>query len=190
MFSLLEPESLKLLVAEIRSEFKSYEHIQTEALGSLEYLRASLMETLRITVLQSTGQPRVSPGANVDGKHIARGVEVRYGFLAFTRSTRYFHDLHRYRPQRWLPESHQYWDPAFKYDATDDFHPFSQGPRSCPGMPLAWRQTKLGIAKVLWALDVEMLPNQDITFEKDFRMYGMWKKPSFWVRFHPAPIGS
>ncbi|RYO84481.1 hypothetical protein DL762_005654 [Monosporascus cannonballus] len=190
MFSLLEPQNLKLLVEEIRAEFKSYEDIHADALGTLRFLNASLMETLRITVLSSNGMPRASPGTMVDGNYIARGVEVQYGVLAFTRSPRYFHDPHRYRPQRWLPEDHPHWDPVFKDDAREDFHPFSLGPRSCPGMPMAWRQTRLFIAKVLWTFDVEMLPNQSIVFERDFRMYGMWEKPKFWVRFHSVPRDS
>jgi cytochrome P450 len=107
--------------------------------------------------------------------------------LAFTRSPIYFHDPHSYRPERWLPRDHPQWDPVFGNDAVDDFHPFSQGPRSCPGMTLAWYQTKIFIAKVLWAFDVEMLPNQNIVFERDFRMYGMWEKPEFWVRFRSVP---
>ncbi|KAK7750409.1 hypothetical protein SLS62_007708 [Diatrype stigma] len=190
MFSLLEPEYFKLLVEEIRGAFKSYDDIQAEALGSLKFLHACLMETLRVTVLSSNGMARVSPGAMVDGNYIAKGVEVQYGVLAFTRSPRYFHEGRKYRPQRWLPKGHPHWDPAFEKDARDDYHPFSQGPRSCPGMPLAWRQTKLFIAKVLWTFDIEMLPNQNIVFEKNFRMYGMWEKPKFWVRFHPARASS
>ncbi|KAI6083474.1 cytochrome P450 [Hypoxylon rubiginosum] len=186
MFSLLEPHTLKLLVEEIRGEFKSYADIHADALAPLRFLTASLMETLRITVLSSNGMARVSPGAMVDGNYIDRGVYVQYGVLAFTRDPRYFHDAHRYRPQRWLPEDHPHWDPAFKNDAREDFHPFSQGPRSCPGMPLAWRQTRLFIAKVLWTFDMEKLPGQSIVFENDFRMYGMWQKPEFWVRFHPV----
>ncbi|KAI0970592.1 cytochrome P450 [Xylaria arbuscula] len=185
MFSMLESGSLKILLEEIRSEFKTYEDIQGDSLTSLQYLNASLMETLRITVLSSNGMPRKSPGAMVDGHYVPKGVEVQYGVLAFTRSQRYFHDPYSYRPQRWLPEGHPHWDAAFKYDARDGFHPFSLGPRSCPGMPLAWRQTRLFIAKVLWTFDIEMLPNQDIVFERDFKMYGMWEKPKFWVWFHP-----
>ncbi|KAI0899974.1 cytochrome P450 [Annulohypoxylon nitens] len=186
MFSLLRPESLKSLVEEIRGAFKNYEDITADAVAPLKYLHASLMETLRITVLSSNGQPRLCPGAKVDGNYIAKGVEVQYAVLAFTRNPRYFHDPNSYRPERWLPEDHPHWDPAFKNDAREGYHPFSLGPRSCPGMPLAWRQTRIFIAKVLWAFDVEMLPSQNIVFEKDFRMFGMWEKPSFWVRFHPV----
>ncbi|KAI1297998.1 isotrichodermin C-15 hydroxylase [Xylaria venustula] len=182
MFSMLESGSLRILVEEIRSEFKTYEDIQGDSITSLQYLNASLMETLPITVLSSNGMPRKSPGAMVDGHYVPKGV---IWCLAFTRSRRYFHDPYSYRPQRWLPEDHPHWDPAFKYYARDGFHPFSLGPRSCPGMPVAWRQTRLFIAKVLWIFDIEMLPNQDIVLERDFKMYGMWEKPKFWVWFHP-----
>ncbi|KAI0393876.1 cytochrome P450 [Xylariaceae sp. FL0594] len=143
------------------------------------------METLQITVLSSNGMPRFCPGAEIDGNYVAKGIEVQYSMLAFTRDARYFRDGKSYRPQRWLPEGHPHWDAAFKSDARESFSPFSVGPRACPGKPLAWRQTKLFIAKVLWKFDVEMLPGQAITFEKDFRMYGMWEKPEFRVRFRP-----
>ncbi|KAK8023760.1 cytochrome P450 [Apiospora rasikravindrae] len=172
MFSALEPQCLDLLVQEIRGAFHTYDDIRPNKLASLQFLHAALMETLRFTVLQSSGQARVSPGAMVDGHYIPKGVNVSYGFLAFTRSPRYFHDACSYRPQRWLPKDHPHWDPAFQNDATDQFHPFSQGPRSCVGMPLAWQQTKLFLAKVLWTFDVEMLPGQSIEFERDFSIPG------------------
>ena len=76
MFSLLEPDTLKLLVEEIRGTFANYEDIQVESLGSLKFLHASLMEALRITVLSSSGMARTSPGAVVDGNYIAKGVRL------------------------------------------------------------------------------------------------------------------
>ncbi|EMR64158.1 putative isotrichodermin c-15 hydroxylase protein [Eutypa lata UCREL1] len=160
VFLLHEPPSYKRLVEEIRGEFKSYDDINPDALAHLRFLHASLMETLRITIT------------------------VQYGHFAFTRSPRYFHQPQSFRPERWLPPSHAHWDPAFKNDATSSFWPFSQGPRACPGMGTAWRQTRLFIAKVLWSFDVEVLPGQNIVFEDAFRQYAMWEKPKFWVRFH------
>ncbi|KAI1321399.1 cytochrome P450 [Xylariaceae sp. FL0255] len=144
MFSLLEPENLVILTSEIRGAFDSYEAIHGDKVGTLQYLDASLMETLRNY--------------------------LQYGVLAFTRDPRYFWDGQSYRPQRWLPRREAY-------------HPFSRGPRACPGSTLAWRETKLFIAKVLWTFDIDMVANQNIVFEKDFRMC-MWQKPKFWVRFH------
>ncbi|KAI1268078.1 cytochrome P450 [Xylariaceae sp. FL1019] len=183
MFSLLVPGTLRIFVDEIRGAFTSYEEIDGDSVANLPYLHASLMETLRITVLSSNGMPRLCPGAVIDGNYVAKGTTVQYGILAFTRDARYFHGGDNYRPQRWLPEDHPHWDAAFKSDMRDGFRPFSIGPRACPGKPLAWRQTKLFLAKVLWKFDVEMLPGQSIVFQRDFRMYGMWKKPNFRVRF-------
>lgn len=74
MFLLHDPASYKRLVEEIRGEFKSYDDINPDALAHLRFLHASLMETLRITVIGSNGLPRVCPGAMVDGNYIARGV--------------------------------------------------------------------------------------------------------------------
>ncbi|KAI0117975.1 isotrichodermin C-15 hydroxylase [Nemania sp. FL0031] len=186
MLSLLEPESLRWLVEEIRSEFKSYDEIIPEALAGLPVLHAFLMESLRYTVLAGHGLPRVSPGATVDGNWVSKGVTVQFAHFAFTRNRRYFHESDKFRPQRWLPKDHPHWDPAFANDALQDFFPFSQGPRSCIGMTLAWRQTRLFVAKVLWSFDMEPVPGESMVFERDFKIYGMWEKPSFRARFVPV----
>ncbi|GAB1312667.1 Benzoate 4-monooxygenase cytochrome P450 [Madurella fahalii] len=186
MFSLQEPALHRRLVDEIRGAFARYDDITPDALAALPLLHAALLETLRLTVIGGGGLPRVSPGATVDGHHIPRGVGVQYAHWAFTRSPRYFREPRCFRPQRWLPADHPAWDPAFADDATDQFFPFSQGPRACPGMGLAWRETRLFVAKVLWSFDVEPLPGQQpVVFEDAFRMYGMWSKPQFWVRLLP-----
>ncbi|KAI0482555.1 cytochrome P450 [Xylariaceae sp. FL0804] len=186
-FSLQNPDSHKHLVREIRDAFPRYEDINADALASLTFLHATIMEQLRIAVVGATGQPRVSPGAMVDGHFIPKGVHVQYGNYAFTRDPRYFHDPYDYRPQRWLPRDHPYWDPVYANDARDDFHPWSQGIRACPGISLSLREIRLIVAKVLWAFDVELAPGQGrVDFEKDFRLYGMLEKPDVWVRFRPA----
>lgn len=54
-------------------------------------------------------------------------------------------------------------------------------------MTLALQETKLIVAKALWAFDIELAPGQKpIDFERDFRMYGMLEKPDVRVRFHPV----
>ncbi|KAI0102820.1 cytochrome P450 [Nemania sp. FL0031] len=119
MFSLLEPQTLKVL--------------------------------MRLTASVATSQPRSSPGSEVDGNYITKG------------------------------------EPEFQDDATGIFFPFGHGPRACIGQAQVWRQIRLFVAKVLWEFDVEMLPGQDFNFERDFRLYAMWEKPKFWVRFHKHP---
>lgn len=51
MFSLQQPEMLGLLVKEIRGAFGRYEDITCDALAELKVLNASLMESLRLTVI-------------------------------------------------------------------------------------------------------------------------------------------
>ena len=53
-------------------------------------------------------------------------------------------------------------------------------------MAQGWRQLRLYLAKVFWALDVELVPGQNLNFERDSRLYAMWKKPELLVRFRPA----
>ncbi|KAH7313966.1 cytochrome P450 [Stachybotrys elegans] len=175
------------LVAEVRGSFDRYEDITASSVAPLKLLHAALMEQLRIVVVGATGQPRVSPGAEVDGHYIAKGVEVQYANYAFTRDARFFHEAYCYRPKRWLPEDHALWDPAYANDCRSDFNPWSLGVRACPGMMLSRHELKLMVAKVLWSFDLEMVPGQKgIEFESDFRMYSLLEKPDVWIRFHPV----
>lgn len=52
-------------------------------------------------------------------------------------------------------------------------------------MGSAWRQTRLFIAKVLWNFDVEVVPGEEVVFDRDFRSYAMWDKPKIRARFRP-----
>ncbi|KAK7742410.1 hypothetical protein SLS53_004556 [Cytospora paraplurivora] len=186
IFLIQDTGSYRHLVEEIRNNFKSNYEINTEAVAHLQFLNACLTETLRITVIGAGGLPRISPGAFVDGHYIDKGITVQYGHFAFTRSPHYFHDPDKFRPQRWLPHDHRYWDSAFVNDAREAFHPFSRGPRSCPGKGSAWRQTRVFIAKVLWNFDIERVPGEEVVFDRDFRSYAMWDKPKIRARFRPV----
>lgn len=68
------PECYKILVDEIRTTFASYGDINIHNTANLHYLQACLDETLRMIANNSTGLPRYSPGAFVDGHYIPKGV--------------------------------------------------------------------------------------------------------------------
>lgn len=63
--------------------------------------------------------------------------------------------------------------------------PFNQGPRACPGSSIAWAETKLFVAKVLWTFEMKAVPDQKIQFDRHFTFYSMWENPEFWVKFEP-----
>lgn len=77
LFFLIEtPECYEVVTDEIRSHFESYDDISTQSTAQLQYLTACLDEALRIISINSTGLPRYSPGAVIDGHYIPKGVRA------------------------------------------------------------------------------------------------------------------
>lgn len=75
-FLLRKPETMKRLVEEIRSAFKSEDEITAASTTDLLYLRAVIDETLRLYAPSPCALPRFVPskGEIVDGKWIPGGV--------------------------------------------------------------------------------------------------------------------
>lgn len=60
-------------------------------------------------------------------------------------------------------------------------------PRQCLGTQLAWRETRLFIAKLLWGFDVEMAPGQKrIDFDRDSRCMPCGRRRSSEFDFVPS----
>jgi cytochrome P450 len=79
VFLLLKnPKVCAILTEEIRGSFKRYDDITPQALFGLNYLNAFISETLRVYPPGSTGLPRISPGAMVEGEYIPKGVSKIY----------------------------------------------------------------------------------------------------------------
>ncbi|KAI1248554.1 hypothetical protein MGN70_009753 [Eutypa lata] len=182
-YLLKEPDIRQILVKEIRDSFKSYDDITPAATALLPYLTAFLKESLRLMPGILSGMPVISPGAMVDGKFIPKGVVCQSSTFALARSPRNFRDPLSFQPKRWLPEDHPLYDARFASDNRKGLHPFSQGPRICAGREVAWWESRLFIAKVLWTFDLEMVPGQNVDMDRDLRGWGMYQKPEIYVRF-------
>jgi cytochrome P450 len=72
-FLLKNPKCYQKLVQEVRSSFESYKDITTDT-ADLPYLNGCLQEALRLWTLNASGLPRISPGAEVDGVYVPKGV--------------------------------------------------------------------------------------------------------------------
>ena len=72
------PRAMKKLQDEIRGTFKTSEDITIRAVANLEYLKATIDESLRIFPVASYVTPRITPkdGHVIDGEFIAGGVCV------------------------------------------------------------------------------------------------------------------
>jgi cytochrome P450 len=74
LFLLQNPDKLKKLQQEIRGTFKSHTDITDEECKHLPWLCAVIDESLRLHTNGAFGMPRYSPGAEVDGHYIPKGV--------------------------------------------------------------------------------------------------------------------
>ncbi|KAI1394963.1 isotrichodermin C-15 hydroxylase [Hypoxylon fuscum] len=182
-FLLKNPNAYNTLVEEIRDAFQDYNDITADALVDMKYLNAVIHETLRAHVATVAGLPRKSPGATVAGVYVPKGIVCQISNFTICRNPRFFHDPLNFHPERWLRPEHPKYDTRFSNDDLKCFYPFSIGPRSCSGREIAWSQTRLFIAKVLWTFDLDMVRGQDKTFDKDFSVHVMWYRPDVRVRF-------
>lgn len=78
VFLLEEPEYLQYLSEEIRDSFQNYHDITPKTLAFLPYLHACLEESQRLLSSNSTGLPRLSPGAVIDKCYVPKGVSPPY----------------------------------------------------------------------------------------------------------------
>ncbi|KAI1343575.1 cytochrome P450 [Xylariaceae sp. FL0016] len=174
-FLLHNEEALKRLQAEIRGDFVSADEITGESTVKLKYLRAVIDETLRILPPSPFGQSRTSPGASVDGRYIPAGTSVSTDVWCLQHSERYWKAPWSFRPERWLEDNG---------DDKGAFQPFSEGPRVCLGMGLAYMEMRLVLAKLVWNYDWE-LDDACRGWWDGLRLEFMWRKPELYVHFRP-----
>lgn len=95
-YLLQTPGAYEKLRDEIRGAFEGYSEIDAAKAGRLPYLAAVVAEGLRIYPPGSQGFQRLSPGAEVDGYYIPKGVS----FSQFSSSL-----LQSFRPRRSISRS-------------------------------------------------------------------------------------
>ncbi|KAK7749836.1 hypothetical protein SLS53_000417 [Cytospora paraplurivora] len=168
-------EVLTRLQEEIRSTFKSYGEIDAQSALPLPYLRAVILEGLRIYPPLPLGLPRVVPegGDTVDGHLLPEKTIVSTNPLAATLDPANFTDPLQFRPERWLGQNEK--------DVLDASQPFSLGPRGCLGRHLGWMELSTTIAKLVWVYDLEPL-DRSLDWHRDSHMHTLWIKPKLLVR--------
>jgi cytochrome P450 len=135
--------ALPKVTKEVREVFADVESINSRAsLSSCHYLRACLDRAVRCAPPICGVLPRtVLPGGMVvDGLGIPAGVDVGVSAYVIGHNSAYFPDPFEYRPERWFISDS---NPKEQLEmAKSAFSPFSYGPRSCIGMPLAYVEVR------------------------------------------------
>ncbi|KAG5660139.1 hypothetical protein KAF25_003661 [Fusarium avenaceum] len=177
MFYLLRcPDKMTKLQDEIRSAFSSMDEIIADSVSNLEYLNAVIEESLRIFPPATFGLPRVSTGATVDGVYIPKGTVVSVDPWTASHDDRNFTHPYEFIPERWIGEG--------LGDRKDASRPFSLGPRGCLGINLAYMESRIALASLVFAYDWELL-NTELDWLSEVRIFAAWEKPQLMVRFHP-----
>ena len=126
---LSNPECLKKLNDEIRSEFASADDMTMERLAALPYLAACIKETFRVYPPVPLGLPRLVPanGSTVGEHFVPPGT-----ILSIPQHAMYMNESNFKRPKEFLP---QRWlgDGEFDSDERQCLQPFSVGSRDCVG---------------------------------------------------------
>ncbi|KAI1169144.1 putative cytochrome P450 [Nemania serpens] len=174
-YLLKTPPIMKMLSEEIRGAFQKYEDITDRSTQRLPYLRAVILEGMRMYPPLPFPLPRVVPegGDTVDGHHLPGGTIVSTNPLAASLDARNFKDPLVFKPERWLDANLE--------DVTEASQPFSLGPRGCLGRSLGWLELRTILCKVLWTYDLEMV-DESLQWHRDSQMHTLWRKPELRVK--------
>ena len=92
-------------------------------------------------------------GAFIDEEFVDAGFDVGMSMYAIHHHEQYYHDSYTFRPERWI-ESET--NPASAVQvARSCLNPFSLGPRGCIGRSLALMESRVTLARVVWAFDMK-----------------------------------
>jgi cytochrome P450 len=131
-------------------------------LSSCTYLRACIDEALRIStpVIAPLYREAGSGGAMVRGVYVPEGYVAASQAYALHHNEKYYPNPFSYQPERWLDQ-----DSPVATDAKTAFFAFSYGVRNCAGINLAYLESSLAIARLLWSADFR-LPSQPSSLAK------------------------
>lgn len=159
VFYLLDnPETMGLLVKEIRESFTSLEDIQSPKLGSLPYLHACIEETLRLNPPKASSLPRevLKSGLDIDGNFIPEGITVGTPLYVLHHDPAVFPDPWLFRPDRWIVSPSDESTSEMVAKAKVACSPFLIGPMNCIGKNMAYIALKMALAYVLFSFDLRI----------------------------------
>ncbi|KAL0936767.1 cytochrome P450 oxidoreductase [Colletotrichum truncatum] len=151
---LKNPESKRLLLEEI-NEFwqqgKLSDPVTVAETEKMPYLQAVMYEALRLHPAVGMTLPRVVPkgGYQVDGHFMPAGSVVGVNPWVVHRNTDvYGHDVHSFRPERWLKENNG--------DMHRFFFAFGSGARMCIGRNISWMEMSKLIPTLFMKFELEL----------------------------------
>ena len=157
---------------EVRTTFASADEICLGAkLNSCVFLRACIDEALRLSPPGGSVPWREVDrgGATIAGDFFPEGCEIGVATYTIHHNLRHWDDPFSYTPERWLASVGDKEKRTGDASGRRPFIPFSIGPRSCVGKPLAYAQAMLALARLIWEFDFRRADSDEYWETKDIK---------------------
>ena len=171
------PEVFAKVKEEVDKEFVDPSNIEIDSLNKMNYLTATLKETMRL------GGPIgnlfcrvVVKDDEICGVKVKKGTRVNFCHDVLCKSDKYFSNPEKFAPERWLNDS-EYRKDNIKNEPFA-FLPFSGGPKVCIGQNLAMIE-----AKIIVSLFIQTF---DFRFPEDYKL--IRKQTSSYVARDPLLV--
>ncbi|XP_044946946.1 cytochrome P450 76M5-like isoform X2 [Hordeum vulgare subsp. vulgare] len=164
------PAVMSKVRAELQEVLGAKQYPDESDINKLPYLRAVLMETMRLHPPSPLLIPHqvMAEGAEVGGFVVPKGAMVIVNLWAVMRDPASWT-----QPEAFLPERFVGADMDFRGKDRFEFMPFGAGRRACPGLPMATRVVMLILASLIhmfeWRLPEGMQPC-DVDVRDRYRM--------------------
>ncbi|OTB06228.1 hypothetical protein M426DRAFT_72312 [Hypoxylon sp. CI-4A] len=155
----------------LRTELVAVDATNLKVLEQLPYLKAVLIEGLRISPALGTRLARIAPDRDLvyNKWRIPAGTPVGMTLVLLHADETLYPDPRRFDPDRWMDL-----DGKEKHHAA--FAPFLKGTRSCIGMHLAWAEMYLLVAILVDRLDFQFFDAKAEDFECDSDQFAIGTK--------------
>lgn len=158
-------EDLRTATNEVRKTFPDVDAIRpgTE-LTSCTFLRACIDESMRLApgVPSLLLREALPGGVTISGHHFPEGTDLGVAAGVIHRNPDNFADPNAFKPSRWIAKEGLKEDDEDIQRAQAAFIPFSIGPRACVGRSLAISELMIGLARLLWRMDLRRLPGSTV----------------------------
>ncbi|KAI1342844.1 cytochrome P450 [Xylariaceae sp. FL0016] len=149
------------LAKEIRSKFATFDEIRGgPALASCQFLRATIKETLRMSpsVPSDLSREVLNGGLVIDGHFIPQGFTVGSAAYCMHLNKDIYPQPFEFNPERWIVDASDPTSADRVALAESAYIPFSRGPRGCIGKNLAYPETSIVFAKLVYHFEIRQDP--------------------------------
>ncbi|KAG5566828.1 hypothetical protein RHGRI_002389 [Rhododendron griersonianum] len=144
-------KSLELVQQELDTRVGRERWVEESDIKTLDYLQASVKETLRLYPPGPLSIPREAmEDCRVAGYFVPKGTRLIVNLWKLHHDSRVWTDPHEFRPERFLDTNGEEAGTGREFA----FLPFSWGRRSCPGMTAAYQVMHLTLGRLLQGFNV------------------------------------